>query len=133
MKRVTQINVLLPNVPGSLATICDKLRAADVNLIALCTTEGKPNSTFHMVVDDTDTAKLVLSPLFKVTTNTVFCFEVKNKPGAIAAIGRTCAGAGVNIRNIYATTYGKEATVYVSVEDDAKAEEAFKSMKNGGS
>ncbi len=129
MNIVSQLNIVMPNVPGNLASVSDRLRAADVNIEALSCTEGSPSTILHLIVDDPDTAKLVLQPVYRVTMTDVLEFTMKNKPGAVANIGRACAAAGINIKNVYATTCGKEATVYVSVEDLPKAKEMLDSWK----
>jgi hypothetical protein len=131
METAVQVNVTMPNIPSSLAKIGDRLRASDVNISAICCTEGKTSTIIHLIVDDTDTAKLVLKELGAVTTTDVLAFRMKNRPGAIADIGRTCAAAGVNIGIIYATTCGKEAMVYVTVEDITKAAAAVKAWEKG--
>ncbi len=116
----------MPNVPSSLAKVCDKLRSSDVNITAITCTEGKERTVIHLIVNDPETAKIVLKDLGEVSTTFVLGFQMKNKPGAIATLGRACAVAGVNIHNIYATTSGKEAMVYVSVDD---VEQAAASLK----
>ena len=121
MQIVTQLNVIMPNAPGNLANVSDRLRAAGVNIGAVSCTEGKPTTILHLIVDDVDSAKLTLQPIAKISTSDALAFKMKNKPGSIAAIGRACAGAQINIRNIYATTCGKEAMVYVVVEDSEEA------------
>lgn len=125
MTTATQINVTLPNGPGMLAKLCDLLRSADVNIEALFCTEGVDTSVLHLVADDPDTAKIMLQPLGDVTTTTMLAFKLKNKPGAIAQVARLCAGAQLNINEIYSTTNGKEATVYISVDDTERALEVF--------
>lgn len=117
MQTAVQVNVTMPNVPSSLAKVGDKLRSSDVNISAICCTEGKNNTIIHMILDDVETGKLVLKELGHVSTTDVLAFKMRNKPGAIAAIGRACAAAQINIGIIYATTCGKEAMVYVTVPD----------------
>lgn len=119
----------MPNEPSSLAKVCDALRSANVNIVAIACTEGLPQTVIHLVVNDPETAKIVLKPLGKITTKEVLSFLVKNKPGAIASIGRACAGADINIQCIYSTTTGKEARAYVVVEDAKGALEALKPWK----
>ncbi len=104
----------------------DMLRAADVNIEALFCTDGEKESVVHLIVDDVETAKMVLRDIGTVTTEEVLACEVKNKPGAIAQVARKCAGAEINIRHIYATSLGKEAMVYLAVEDIEKAKKALK-------
>ncbi len=126
MQPALQVNVAMPNVPSSLAKVCDKLRSSDVNITAITCTEGKERTIIHLIVNDPETAKIVLKDLGEVSTTFVLGFQMKNKPGAIATLGRACSVAGINIHNIYATTFGKEAMVYVSVEN---IEEAVKALK----
>lgn len=129
MGTAIQLNIPLSNTPGKLAALSDKLRAAEVNINAICFTEGKDMSIAHLIVDDPETAKLTLQPQYKVSSTDVLAFKMKNQPGAIAFIARACAAAQINIRNIYATTYGREATVYVVVDDIARAQEHLKTWK----
>lgn len=121
MQTAVQVNITMPNVPSSLAKVGDRLRAADVNILAICCTEGKEKTAIHLIVNDTETAKIVLKDLGPVTTTPVLGFKLKNKPGAIAGIGRACAAAGINIGIVYSTTCGKESMTYVTVEDVDKA------------
>ncbi len=126
MQSVDQVNITMPNVPSSLAKVGDKLRAADLSIDAITCTEGPTHTIIHMIVDDSETAKLVLKDLGAVTVTEVLAFKVRNRPGIIANIGRACAASGVNIRMIYSTTCGREAMVYVAVEDVTKAMENLK-------
>lgn len=132
METAIQLNIPVPNSPSSLAKVGDTLRAANVNILAISCTEGKSTTIIHLVVDDHETAKIVLKP-WKITTTKILSFLIKNKPGAIASIGRALAGANINIRYIYATTTGKEARAFVAL-DDEETEKALKSLapwKNG--
>lgn len=126
VETVVQLNTVLPNHPGTLARMSDTLRAAGVNIDALFCEEGKTTTAVHLIVDDVETAKVVLREVSPVTTTDVLALPSKNKPGTIAQIARKCAGAGVNIHNIYATTLGKEAMVYLIVDDIEKAKKALK-------
>lgn len=129
MRTDTQLNITVPNVPSSLAKVCDKLRSANVNIVAITCTEGEHQTIIHLVVDDLDTAKMALHGTGTVTTTDIIGFQMKNTPGMIASLGRACAAAGINIGNIYATTCGKEAMVYVTVDDIARAVELLKPWK----
>lgn len=121
-----QINIGLPNNPGSLARMSDMLRAADVNIKALFCTEGNGETLVHLIVSDVETAKMVLRDIGNVTTTEVVAYEVKNQLGAIADLSRRCAGAGINIRHIYATSLGKSAMCYLAVDSMETARNALK-------
>ena len=126
MQIVEQVNITMPNVPSSLAKVGDRLRASEVNIDAIACTEGASHTIIHMIVDDFETAKLVLKELGHVSITEVIAMKVRNRHGIIANIGRGCAAMGVNIRMIYATTCGKEAMVYVCVEDVTKSIELLR-------
>ncbi len=126
VKTALQINVGVPNSPGSLARMTDMLRAADVNLEALFCTNNEKESVVHIIVDDPETAKVVLRDIGDITTTEVLAVRVKNSPGAIAHLARMCAGAQININHIYATSLGKEAMCYLAVDDIAGAKKVLK-------
>lgn len=126
METAQQINIGLPNNPGSLARMSDMLRAAEVNIEALFCTEGNGETSVHLIVSDVETAKMVLRDIGDVTTTEVVAYEVKNKPGAIADLARRCAGAGINIRHIYATSLGKAAMCYLAVDNMETARKVLK-------
>lgn len=124
MHTFTQVTIVMANIPGQLAKVGDTMRGAGVNISAISCSEGKDQSAVHMIVDDVDSAKTALKGMGTVSTSEVIGFKMKNKPGAIGMIGRACAAAGVNVRNMYATTCGPEAMVFVCVDDIAKAKAA---------
>ena len=130
MQLVTQVSIGIPNEPSALAMLGDKLRAADVNISAITCSEGQPKTMVHMIVSDHETAKIVLHDLGSVHTKQVIELTMKNKPGAIAGIGRACAAGNINIRNIYSTSSGKESMVYIDTDEAVKGLEALKHWKN---
>lgn len=121
MNIVSELTIGLPNHPGALARMSDMLRAAEVNIDALACKEGPMETLVHLVVSDPETAKIVLREIDDVSERPIVAYTVKNKPGAIADLARKCAGAGINIHHIYATSHGKEAMCYVAVDDLEKA------------
>jgi len=91
-------------------------------------------STLHLVVSDVENAEMMLKPLGKVRREEVLAISMKDKPGAIFSIARTCAGANVNIRNIYSTSHRSrsDAMIYILVDDIDRAEKAFRSKPVNG-
>ena len=129
MEAVTQISIAMPNVPSSLAKVGDKLRAANVNIIGITCAEGHPHSIINLIVDDPETAKIVLRELGTVTSRTVISVALKNKPGSVAAVARECAAAGLNIHNFYTSMSGKEGVAYVDTDNAEQALELIKAWK----
>jgi hypothetical protein len=103
----------------------DALRASDVNIEALFCVEGPEDTTVQMVVDDHETAKIVLRDIAPVKSTEVIALDIKNKPGVIASFTRILAGAHINIHHIYATAAGKTAMLYLHVSDTKKAMEVL--------
>jgi hypothetical protein len=126
MDLALQLNISLPNHPGTLARMSDVLRAAGVNILAIYCTDHAKSTMVHIVVDDAETAKIALRDHWTVTADDVLVLRIKNKPGAIAHVARACAGAGINIRTIYASSLGREAMLYVSVDNLEKAKKVLK-------
>ncbi len=127
MKIAIQLSIRLPNTPGALARMSDALRAADVNIEALYCTKGAADTSVHLVVNDPETAKMVLMTMSPVDERQVLAIPIKNQPGSIAHIARMCAGHQINIEHIYATSFGrKDAMVYLDVSDLEKARKALK-------
>lgn len=126
MRIVQQVNITMLNVPSALAKVGDKLRSADINIDAISITERRLDGVIHLIVNDPETASIILKDLGPVTVTEVLSLQMHNKPGAIASIGRACAAMGINIHMIYATTCGKEAMIYVAVDDVPGAIEQLK-------
>ncbi len=102
------------------------LRAADVNIKALFCAQESEETNVHLVLDDPETAKIILRDIGEVRQTEVLAIPIKNKPGAIANIARICAGQQINIEHIYATSHGKDAMLYLDVSDIEKAKKALK-------
>ena len=134
METVTQVDVTVPNSPNSLAVVSDALRSADVNIEALSCTQGTPNTTIHMVVDDPEAAKDALSSVGEVTLTDVLEFEMKNEVGAVGNAARALGSSEVNVQYLYASTPRKQGStmVYVSVDSLPKAKEALMTWKDSG-
>lgn len=98
-----QVSVFLENEPGRLAEVLRRLADADVNLLTLSLAETERFGIARMIVDDPDAAVAALTDL-GVTTQVVdvLAVEVPNRPGGLADIIELFAGAGVNVRYVYA-------------------------------
>ena len=133
MQTRAQLNVEVENVPGKLAELCEALTKASVNIEGLCCTEAGPRATWHFVVDKVEDAKKALSVFKGFAMSDVLVYNCPaDKPGVIAAISRACSTAGVNIKNLYSASAGKDqpAKVFVLVakEDLQKAAKACENI-----
>lgn len=134
METLTQVDVTVPNSPNSLALVSDALRAADVNIEAISCTQGKPNTTVHMVVDDAQAAKDALANVGDVVLTDVLEFEMKNEVGAVGNAARALGSSGVNVEYLYASSAKSRGStmVYMAVDDVPKACDALSTWKESG-
>ena len=110
MDIVNQLALFLANKPGTLASVCDELSKAKINIYALTISDTVDHSVVRMVVSDTRKALSILeSHSVLVVETPVLMIENQNKPGALARIAHRLAAAKVNIEYAYlATTPGSK-------------------------
>jgi hypothetical protein len=107
----------LQNSPGALARVSDVLAAERVNVIALSL---EANGLLRLIVDNPVHARGVLAERhYDVAERDALVVEVRNDPGALAAIAKMLAEAGVNLDYVYATAREGQstATVVIGVPD----------------
>jgi len=100
------LTVVLENRPGTLAGMGEALGKAGINIEGVCgaVTAGSP--TVHILVEDAVGARRALAASgFEVSQEReVLVLEIKDRPGALGAVARRIAGAGVNIDLVYLAT-----------------------------
>ena len=97
-----ELTLRLQNSPGALARICDLLSAERVNVIALSL---EVTGSLRLVVDNHVHARGVLAERhYEVTERDALVVRIANNPGALAAIARMLAAAGVNVDYVYAAS-----------------------------
>ena len=116
-----ELNLRLPNSPGSLAAVCRLLSTERVNILALALESG---GHLRLVVDNHVHAAAVLREHHhQVTERDVILMSVPNTPGSLAPVLKLVSDANVNIEYAYAGA-GEQATiaaVIVGVEDAQRA------------
>ena len=120
----TDLRVLVPDRPGSLATMCEALGSAGVNVDGLMGYPAEVGEFNHVLVEDAVAARRALEGAgFEVSAErAVLVVDVPDRPGEIGRIARQLANAGVNIDLIYEATYSRMA---IGVDDLEKARTAL--------
>lgn len=119
-----QLAIFLDNRPGMLARVCDALAKANINILAMSTSDTVDHTVIRLVVDDPRKAlHLFEEHGTLVVDDDVLMIEAENRPGALAAIARRLARAGVNIEYCYCATSPANArgSVVLRVCNAAKA------------
>jgi hypothetical protein len=120
----TELNLRVPNSPGTLAGLCRVLADERVNIVAISV---EPNGQLRLVVDNHVRAASILRDRhYQVTERQVVFVPLANGPGALAPVLALAAQAGVNIEYAYASVAdGNPSTAIVlGVEDATRASAA---------
>jgi hypothetical protein len=121
---VTQISVILDNVPGALTKLVDILDKEDIKTKAISAASTGEHSTLRLVVNDPLKAVSTLQSFnFNVTESPVIAVEVPTHPGGMNAIVKPLAEGDVNILYIYTTIerIGKETILIIGCEPMERA------------
>ena len=124
MEIAKQLSVFLANKPGTLATVCDELAGARVNIYALTISDTIDHAVVRMVVSDPQKALHIFGEHGVLAVeNDVLLVESTNKPGSLARIAERLAKAKINIDYAYLATSprAKEGLLVLRVKDPAKA------------
>jgi hypothetical protein len=99
---VTQISVVLENVPGMLLEVSERLGAEGINIRAISVADTSENSTVRFVSDDPrKTANVLRSHGYTVREREVLAVEVPDHPGGLQAILKPLKASGINVHYLY--------------------------------
>ncbi len=119
----TELVVRLPNSPGALAEVCERLGRERVHILALSL---DPASGARLIVDNPlHAAGALRDAHFAVDERDVLYTTVPSTPGALGRLLRQAAAAGVNVEYAYAAAREDDsaASIVLGVADaiDASA------------
>ncbi|MDD5167843.1 MAG: hypothetical protein PHN75_03420 [Syntrophales bacterium] len=121
---ITQISVILDNVPGALTKLIDILDKEDIKTKAVSAASTTEHSTLRLVVNDPHRAVSTLRSFgFNVEVSPVIAVEVPTHPGGMNAIVKPLAQGDINIHYIYTTIerIGKETILIIGCDPMEKA------------
>ena len=124
MKVAKQLSVMLPNKPGQLAMLCQKLAGAKVNIRALSVVETTEQGIVRLVVDKAAVARRVLEDAkFGHVVTDVILAEMANRPGALSHVAERLAKARINVQYVYGSVGpgAREGALVFGVENLAEA------------
>ncbi len=129
MQITTQLALFLDNRPGMLATVCEALNEAKINIYALTVSDTVDHSVIRLLVSDPRKALLLFEERGTLVVETdVIMMEADNKPGSLARISKRLGDADINIEYCYGTALPKaqKGMLVLRVSD---AEKALKVLK----
>jgi len=118
-----QFVVQLPNKPGGLATLAEKLASRGVDLRAIG--GGSIGDSGHVILttaDDPTTKKILDESGYTYIEGESILAEVDDRPGGMARVARELADANINILgHLFLGRWGDRAMFAFVVDDPAKA------------
>lgn len=117
----TELNLRVPNSPGTLAGICRLLADERVSIAALAL---DMSGQLRLVVDNPVRAAGILRERhYQVAERNVVVVSVANGPGALAPVLTLAAESGINIEYAYASAAegSASAAVVLGVNDPQRA------------
>jgi len=99
---ITQISIILDNVPGALSNVSEILGREGVNIRAVSVADTSDLSTVRFVVDDPVKALNILNGRgFRTKETDVIAVEPPDHPGGMNAVLRPLREAGINVHYLY--------------------------------
>ena len=120
----TELSLRLQNTAGALARVCKVLADEHVNVLALSVEGG---GLLRMVVDNhVHAAGALREHQYAVEQRDVLSVQMSNGPGALEAVARLLADAGVNLDYVYGSAIEEQTmtTIVVGVPDAQRASTA---------
>lgn len=119
---MTEFTVHLANQPGMLACLTEKLAEAGISIEALAAFGVNEVGLVRVMVDDAPATRSVLrSNDITFEERPVQVTTLPHRPGAVAAMTRRLADAGVNIDALYLLRSSAEGLEFAIGIDDAEA------------
>ena len=116
---MTEFTVHLANRPGMLATLTEQLATAGINIEALAAFGVDETGVVRLMVDDsTTTASVLRRAGIDFDERPIQVTHLPHQPGALAAMTRQLANAGVNIDAVYLLRSSAEGLEFAIGVDD---------------
>ncbi|MGH8928236.1 MAG: ACT domain-containing protein [Acidimicrobiia bacterium] len=118
------LEVTLPDRPGSLASLGEALGGAGVNIDGICGSASGGQGVIHILVEDGPAAERVLqgAGIEVMGSVEVVLAPFRNHPGELGAMARRIADTGTNVNLVYISCDGR---LVLGTGDNAAAREAL--------
>jgi len=128
---VEQLAVFLENKPGALASVCDALAIAKINIFGLTVSDTTDHAVVRMVVSSTDRAMTVFESYGTlVVESDVLMIQNDNKPGSLSRIAHALSAKKINIDYGYLASMpsAKKGLLIIRVTDPKRALAVLKKL-----
>jgi len=105
LKAETQFSVFLPNRPGELRQVMQRLAQKRVNIIAVSMMDGTDHRVLRLVAENTPDTRSILHELDAPSSETtVLTATLPNRPGALAEVVERLDEEHIQVLYAYCTT-----------------------------
>ena len=120
----TDLTVILPNRPGTIADMGEAAAKADVNIEGVCGFPSEGQGVLHVLIDDAAAARAAFEAAGLQVTGEreVLVLEVEHRPGTLGELMRRIADAGVNVDLLYVANGNR---LVIGADDPEKARAAL--------
>lgn len=118
-----QLIITVDNKVGTLAEVSSVISSSGINLVAVCAYAVDNKGFIMFVSEDNNKAKeLLKARKYNVREEEAILVSLENKPGALQAVTRRIAAAGIDITLIYGSVEKKGITSrLVLISEDNQA------------
>jgi hypothetical protein len=114
-----QLTVLVPNKPGQVAILTEKLAERSVNIESFDVESHGEDGLVVLIVDKYDEALRALRDAgYRAITQDTLLIRLEDRPGALAKIAVRLKDAGLDLRSMHIVRRSGDATIVSLVADD---------------
>lgn len=125
---VKQISIFIENKRGTMITVLESLKNADIQIIASTVSDTVDYGIYRIICSDPEKAFAILREKgLSVALAEVFAVELEDKPGMAADAVQTIAEAGININYLYSFLYKGKGILIFRTDDTNKTVETISS------
>lgn len=122
-----QLSIFIENKRGTLLTVLDVLKTADIQIIASTISDTQDFGIYRLICSDPERAFAVLSGQgITVTLTDVFAIQLEDKPGEAARVLAIFAEADINIAYMYSFLLSGKGILVFRTTDTEKTQQVIR-------
>ena len=119
---VKQYSVFMPNRPGALARMAKLFADSGVNIVGISSEVRDDSALVRIAVDgDEDRSGILSKAGFASVEGRLLAVDVEDQPGQLAKVAKLLADGGINITNVYGTSFSRQVSRILFAVDSADA------------
>ncbi|MCR5334832.1 MAG: ACT domain-containing protein [Bacteroidaceae bacterium] len=122
-----QLSIFIENKRGTLLTVLDVLKTADIQIIASTISDTQDFGIYRLICSDPERAFDVLSGQgITVTLTDVFAIQLEDKPGEAARVLAIFAEADINIAYMYSFLLSGKGILVFRTNDTERTQQVIR-------